>query len=559
MATIDMTNKWDIRFSGISIDATIYPVVEIYFNLGYAVNEGDILDFGTRETFSDDMYNKIMVFSDSNIFLSAIGQVGNSSLPFVHFVDKTISSDEKQISIIQTQSEGGTASRTWIYQGIQIKDLRFNNSYIGVSYYNPSMHGDTKIGVSPVIVFHDLYSDNLLPVTVAGIAPVFGSDEYSEGTIKKINDFGAASMFDMKYPIGVDIAVTYTIALPRENLLVEIPPIDTDPYDPNGEHGGGDGEDQQSENVDDETLPTISAVDTGFVTLYKPSIGQLNSLAAYMWGALDLDVFKKVFANPMDVILGLSILPGIVPSGGSSSVYVGNINTGLSMTKVGNQYVKYDCGSVSVKRKWGAFLDYSPYTRAFIYLPFIGTHPIDVDEIMNKTVSVVYNIDVLSGGCCAFVKVGGTTLYTYIGQCAASVPVTGKDWSTMINGVLGAVSSVAGTIGSVASGNLMGAVSGVASIAQNVASAKPTYQRSGSMGGMGGMMGIKTPYIIIERPVQAVPGYQNQMIGYPAFVTKKMGSFSGYTEIEKCHLDDIPCTSDELTEIENILMSGVIF
>lgn len=339
------------------------------------------------------------------------------------------------------------------------------------------------------------------------------------------------------------------------------PPADPDydPYIPNSEPGGGGGENQNSDDMGDETLPTISAIDTGFVTLYKPSIGQLNSLASYMWGTLDIDVFKKVFANPMDVILGLSILPGIVPSGGSSSVMVGNIDTGVSMTKVGNQYVKFNCGSVTIKRKWGAFLDYSPYTKAFIYLPFIGTHPIDVDEIMNKTVSVVYNIDILSGGCCAFVKVDGTTLYNYIGQCAASVPVTGKDWSTMINGVLGAVSSVAGTIGSVASGNLMGAVSGVASIAQNVASAKPTYQRSGSMGGMGGMMGIKTPYIIIERPVQAVPGYQNEIIGYPSFVTRRMNQFSGYTEIEKCHLENVPATADEIEEIENLLMSGVIF
>lgn len=556
MAIIDMNNKWGIKFSGISIDATVYPVIEIYFNLGYAVTVDDYLNFGTRTKFGNDLYDKLLVFSDSNIFLCSSGQRGASIETLVHFTNKTVSSDEKQISLTQEVTEGTTTIRNTV----DFANLNTPNSYIAFRGGN-NTNPDDKIVLSPLCVLHDLYGNAVLAVDSASrlLGASFYTDEYTEGTIKKINDFGAGSMFGMKSVVEGSIEMIYDIVEIRNNLLIEIPPIDTDPYDPNGEHSGGDGENQPSENVDDETLPTISAVDTGFVTLYKPSIGQLNSLASYMWGTLDLDVFKKIFANPMDVILGLSILPGIVPSGGSSSVYVGNINTGVSMTKVGNQYVKYDCGSVSIKRKWGAFLDYSPYTRAFIYLPFIGTHPIDVDEIMNKTVSVVYNIDVLSGGCCAFVKVGGTTLYTYIGQCAASVPVTGKDWSTMINGVLGAVSSVAGTIGSVASGNLMGAVSGVASIAQNVASAKPTYQRSGSMGGMGGMMGIKTPYIIIERPVQAVPGYQNQMIGYPAFVTKKMGSFSGYTEIEKCHLDDIPCTADELTEIENILMSGVIF
>ncbi len=333
---------------------------------------------------------------------------------------------------------------------------------------------------------------------------------------------------------------------------------DTDPYNPNAEPGGGDGETQTTDSITDPALPTISSVDTGFITLYKPSISQLNNLASFMWGSLDIDLFKRVMQSPMDAILGLSILPGIVPSGSSSSVKIGNIDSGVSMSKVSHQYVKFDCGSLTVKRKWGAFLDYSPYTKTYLYLPFIGIRSVETDSIMNTSVQVKYNIDVMSGACCAFVIANGTTLYSFTGQCSCSVPVTGRDWTNMINGVLGAVSGVASAAGSVASGNLLGAVSGIASAASSALSAKPTIEHSGTMGGMGGLMGIKRPYFIIERPVQAVPGHQNDVIGYPSFVYKYISSLTGYTEFEQIHLEGLPCTNEELDEIENILLSGVI-
>ena len=338
----------------------------------------------------------------------------------------------------------------------------------------------------------------------------------------------------------------------------EVDPNETDPYNPNTNPGGGGGEIQPSDSITDPALPTISSVDTGFITLYKPSISQLNNLASYMWGSLDLDIFKRVMQSPMDAILGLSILPGIVPTGSSSNVKIGNVDSGVSMPKVSSQYVKFDCGTITVKRKWGAFLDYSPYTKAYLYLPFIGIRSIETDSIMGVAIQVKYNIDVMSGACCAFVIANGTTLYTFIGQCSCSVPVTGRDWTNMVNGVLGAVSGVASAAGSAASGNLLGAVSGIASAASSALSAKPTIEHSGNMGGMGGLMGIKRPYIIIERPVQAVPGYQNEIIGYPSFVYKYIDQLSGYTEFEQIHLEGLPCTSEELSEIENILLTGVI-
>lgn len=545
LAVIDMSGKWNIRISAIKINNTNFPIIEVFFQLDSPLQLGDQLDFGSSTDFGRDLQIRLNSLSDSYYLISAIYQRDSGySLSSVTITDDHLS----LVQSVTNNSYGQTSTL----------QLNYDSKRIGIcsqSITGSAFHSN----YSPMSVLHDMRTDKIIAFQSSTQGAVFSFTSVNPDaiipTITDVNGIGASNYHDV--PIGAG-SISPIIIDFIDNELYPLSPDDSDPYNPNNEPAGGGGEEQNTDDMADETLPTISVADTGFVTLYKPSISQMNSLASYMWGTFDVDAFKKVFANPMDVILGLSILPGIVPAGGSSSVMVGNINTGISMTKVANQYVKFDCGSVTIKRRWGAFLDYSPYTKAFIYLPFIGVEPIDVDEIMNKTVSVTYNIDVLSGGCCAFIKVDGTTLYSYIGQCACSVPVTGKDWSTMINGVLGAVSGITGTIGSLASGNVAGAVSGIASVAQNVAGAKPTYQRSGSMGGMGGMMGIKTPYIIIERPVQAVPGYQNQIIGYPSFITRLIGDFKGYTEIEQCHLENIPCTGEELIEIENILKSGVI-
>lgn len=341
---------------------------------------------------------------------------------------------------------------------------------------------------------------------------------------------------------------------------VDVAPEDNDPYKPGGNSGTGGGTgtfDGTGDNVDIPSLPTLSATDTGLITLFNPSAEQLKNLSNYMWSSgFDVETFKKLFADPMDCILGLSIVPVAVPNGNESTVFVGNISTGISMTKAASQYVELDCGTLEVNEYWGSYLDYDPYTKAEIYLPYIGTHAIAVDDIMNKSVHVVYHVDILSGACTAYVKCGGSVLYTFIGQCSSSIPVTGNDWTNVINGVL----SIAGAVGSmVATGGATAPMAAATIASTAVNSMKPSVEKSGSMSGTGGMLAVQTPYLILTRPRQALPESQNKFTGYPSFITENLDSISGYTEIESVHLENIPATESELSEIENLLKSGVLF
>lgn len=356
----------------------------------------------------------------------------------------------------------------------------------------------------------------------------------------------------------------------EDEITSETDPDETDPYGPDGYsgHGGGTGTfSRTGDSIGIPSLPTLSAVDTGFISLYNPSVGQLQALGSYLWGAnFDLETFKKIFTDPMGAILGLSIVPVNVPTSGSRNVKIGNTESPISMPRVSTQYVAVDCGTLNVQEYWGSYMDYAPYTKVYIYLPYCGTHPLDVDDVMGKSVRVVYHVDILSGACIAFIQCGGTVIYSFEGQCSASIPITANDWTNVINGVLGIAGSigsmVAGIGANLTTGNASGAfssvVGGMASIGANVMSSKQNVEKSGAMAGAGGMLGVQTPYLIINWPRQAIPKHQNKHMGYPSMITVTLGEIHGYTEVLAINMEGLTCTDAEATEIETLLKSGVI-
>ena len=336
-------------------------------------------------------------------------------------------------------------------------------------------------------------------------------------------------------------------------------PEDEDPY-AGGEYSApseGTGDfNRPGEDVDIPALPSFDASDAGFVTLYTPTLTQLNNLANYLWTNDIASVIQKMFANPMDAVIGLAILPGPVPYVGARSVTVGNVNTGVSMNLVSSQFYTVDCGSLTISNYSGSYLDYNPHTKIEIYLPYIGMRSLNADDVMGKSVNVVYHVDALSGACVAYIKVGGTVLYTFLGQCACSVPISGGDYTQVVNGVL----NIAGAIGTtIATGGASAplAISSIASTALN-GGLKTSCEKSGAISGTGGLLSIQRPYLIITTPRQCLPFDQNKYIGYPSFITENLSDLSGYTEVYQIHLENIPATGDELTEIENLLKGGVI-
>lgn len=333
-----------------------------------------------------------------------------------------------------------------------------------------------------------------------------------------------------------------------------------DPY-PDDDSGGGDEPDPDgipdNDDIPIPPLPDVDITDTGFITLYRPSLAQVKRLADYMWSdGFSLASFKKLFADPMDCILGFNVLPAVVPAGEISPVTVGNISTGVNMTECASQWVELDCGTVNIGTPYDTYLDYSPYTKYAIYLPYIGLQTLSADDVVGKPIHLVYHIDALSCSCVAYLLCGGSVLYQFAGSCGYSIPLTSDSFRNMVSAMINIATTVAGAV---ATGGMTApmAVSGSASIAQNVMSLKPDVRRSGSVGSSAGLMGVQTPYLILEIPRICKPKDQQKYIGYPSFITDYVGNVGGYSEWESVILSGVPCTDEERASIEEILKGGV--
>lgn len=330
----------------------------------------------------------------------------------------------------------------------------------------------------------------------------------------------------------------------------------------------GKGEkDYKDEVLKDTPAPANIASEIGFITLFTPTTGDLKSLATYMWNndLFDIDTYKKLFANPMECILSLMKLPVHVEASRTQPLTVGNMSTGFNFNIVTKQIFDKEMGFCHIPAQLGSFLDYAPFTSAFIYLPFCGTFPLDVDKIVDRDVYITYRIDSLSGACIAKIMLDsadGDIIAQHTGNMGYMIPLTSSDNSRMMSAILNVGITGAGIGASVMSGGA-GAVAGglgatVASTAQNVANMKPIINKGSSTGSNLGVCSTLTPYIMFTSPDLVYSKDKDSMLGIPTGVARKLSSVTGFTQIQSAHVASSRATADEVTEIENLLKEGVI-
>ena len=336
-----------------------------------------------------------------------------------------------------------------------------------------------------------------------------------------------------------------------------------DPYQtaPDSDAGGGYGDfDYTSDNVDFSDLPTLSVVDSGFVTLYNPSIGQLKALAQYMWsGLFDINTFRKIFADPMDCIISLSMIPLTPATSGTQELKVGNVGTGIMIDVLSSQFVEVNFAMKNIGLRSNGFMDFSPYTKAQIFLPYIGIRSLSIDDIAGKDLTLKYKIDLFTGACNAAIKCAGSVLYQFTGNVIANIPITAQNFSGMLQAAIGAVGTAVG----VATG--AGALAGVASAVNAATSMKPDIEKSGNLSATSGFLGQQMPYLILTYPNLCRPGGRDKTVGTPSFLglsasnpARALSAFHGITKLHKINVKSIPCTDAERDEIEALLLEGVI-
>lgn len=303
------------------------------------------------------------------------------------------------------------------------------------------------------------------------------------------------------------------------------------------------------------SIPNVNASSCGLVKMYELTVPQATALSNYLWSAPAevIENLKKIMVKPMDSIISLQLSPINPPLGESRNIYIGGMDSGVQGTEITNQYLQLDCGTVEIDKYWGNCLDFSPYTKASIYLPMIGTQILNVDDIMGKTVGVVYNIDLLSGSVVAFIKANENVLYSFQGVMNSQIPLTGADNAGLVSSTIGLIAS--GAVAFASGGASIPLTATVAS-GLSVMNSKQNIQRGGNVGASGGLLAVKYPYITLERAVQSLPNNFKHYKGYTSNITSTIGMCRGYTEISYIDLNGIGALKEEIEMLNDVLKGG---
>lgn len=337
----------------------------------------------------------------------------------------------------------------------------------------------------------------------------------------------------------------------------------------------------------------------GFIQVYNPSYSEFIAFGRWLWVTYADATIDKIWNNPFDGVIGAHELYATPSKDGYSTIRSGFLDSGISSIIVRQRYTQINCGSIVIPEYWRNYLDYSPYSQAYIYLPFIGIMSVDVDDIVGHAVNVLYHVDSYTGSCIAQITCARTgysnTLYQFSGDCSVEIPMAGGSQAAIKAAMIGANayqnaanisagmsllggigSGLASGIGSALGGNPIGgiahgigqAIGGITSAvsqraygeAQHTAamvSQKSTVQHSGSFGASHGAMGIKKPYIFIRRPIQKLVNNYNKLYGYPAHKMVVIGDCTGYLRCREANVQSSLATEEEKSLIEQLLKSGV--
>lgn len=255
--------------------------------------------------------------------------------------------------------------------------------------------------------------------------------------------------------------------------------------------------------------PSEERVD--FFTIYEPTNANMKKIN----DAIFINAADGTTINVQQYFSSYKKFYCKIPVAGYKQLKGGRYDFGEQAPYVNEHTIIIDCGSVEITEQYHSLLDYNPFSRLTIYLPFIGFQELDDKLVVGHTLKVQYVVDVLSGRCLAQLFVDRTDLqscFAEYGGIIAADEIFGTD-----NGY-----------------NYYGA-----------------YELMTTM-----QLGELSCYILIHTKIPLEGDIVNYK-GLPTNEIVKVGDVTGFIKYSSIHVDGMTATDVENKEIESLLMSGI--
>lgn len=255
--------------------------------------------------------------------------------------------------------------------------------------------------------------------------------------------------------------------------------------------------------------PSEERVD--FFTIYEPTNANMKKIN----DAIFINAADGTTINVQQYFSSYKKFYCKIPVAGYKQLKGGRYDFGEQAPYVKEHTIVVDCGSVEIPEQYQSLLDYSPFSRLTIYLPFVGFQELDDKLVVGHTLKVQYTVDVLSGRCLAQLYVDSTDLqscFAEYGGTIAADEIFGTD-----NGY-----------------NYYGA-----------------YELMTTL-----QLGELSCYVLIHTKMPLEGDIVNYK-GLPTNEIVKVGDVTGFVKYSSIHVDGMTATDSEKSEIESLLMSGI--
>lgn len=150
--------------------------------------------------------------------------------------------------------------------------------------------------------------------------------------------------------------------------------------------------------------------------------------------------------NPIDSIISLKRFPFNVPhtfNPNKVAVQLGKSTGTAQGYRTFEILFGVNFKGVDIFPRFGdCFLDYSPYTKYELYIPFCGTVEINAGDILGHKLNCQLLVDLLTGSCIAYIMADQLVIGTAKGSCGVDMQMSGAQTATMnaniFNGILNA-------------------------------------------------------------------------------------------------------------------------
>lgn len=320
-----------------------------------------------------------------------------------------------------------------------------------------------------------------------------------------------------------------------DTINIGEPPADDDPTEPN-----------EPPTSDDPIEGGDVTTKNGLTTTYALTSTNADSLGAFIWNNSNnwFDSLLKVQADALSNIVSCKLLPFSL-SGTGKLIKIGNIDTQVTALEIDSQVIRKSGGSLKLSRYFNNFLDYAPYTKMSLYLPFIGFTQIE-NEYMYDGVSIEYLFDIITGEMLVLLKSNGKTFRTINGSFGIDIPFSSTNKAQIEGSFLSKIAKDVIDVNPI----------GLLDTYTDIATSRFKTSNSSSPSSVCAYSAPLQSFVAVDRPILNKPSSYNHDVGQKCVGSYYLRNLKGYTEVENIELN-CPCTDAEKEEILSLLKSGV--